>query len=39
LFAVAGAMLAFDAETMGALVTLIEEQIAALEKQRAASSE
>jgi len=31
LFAAAGAKLAFDAETMGGLVALIEEQIAALE--------
>jgi oligoendopeptidase F len=31
LFEAAGARLAFDAETMGGLVTLIEEQIAALE--------
>jgi oligoendopeptidase F len=31
LFAAAGAKLAFDAETMGSLVALIEEQIAALE--------
>ena len=31
LFAAAGAKLAFDAETMGGLVALIEAQIAALE--------
>ncbi|MHB8648447.1 MAG: M3 family oligoendopeptidase [Thermomicrobiales bacterium] len=31
LFAAAGARLAFDGETMGSLVTLVEEQIAALE--------
>jgi oligoendopeptidase F len=31
LFEAAGARLAFDAGTMGGLVTLIEEQIAALE--------
>ncbi|MGI8688785.1 MAG: hypothetical protein ACR2M3_09420, partial [Thermomicrobiales bacterium] len=31
LFAAAGARLAFDAETMGGLVALIEAQLAALE--------